>query len=131
MSHHDAVSQAAPGESGREPTLTYEPLLGFLENAPTTFPIAADVNVIIYAAEAPCLIFALFLAFQKKKQKELKESWARWTACLQGQPITAVRLRLRGITTLPFTVAIIAALLFFCCEVAAGVRRRCAHAGAI
>uniref|UniRef100_A0A3Q1ID33 Anoctamin n=1 Tax=Anabas testudineus TaxID=64144 RepID=A0A3Q1ID33_ANATE len=26
-----------------------------------------------------------------EKQRELKESWARWTACLQGQPITAVR----------------------------------------
>lgn len=39
--------------------------------------------------------FILFcLCFQKKKQKELKESWARWTACLQGQPITAVRLTL-------------------------------------
>uniref|UniRef100_A0A672H6T7 Anoctamin n=1 Tax=Salarias fasciatus TaxID=181472 RepID=A0A672H6T7_SALFA len=31
------------------------------------------------------------LCFQKRKQRELKESWARWTACLQGQPITAVR----------------------------------------
>lgn len=33
--------------------------------------------------------------FQKKKQRELKESWARWTACLQGQPITAVRFGLQ------------------------------------
>uniref|UniRef100_A0A8C5C9N9 Anoctamin n=1 Tax=Gadus morhua TaxID=8049 RepID=A0A8C5C9N9_GADMO len=29
--------------------------------------------------------------FQKKKQRELRQSWARWTACFQGQPITAVR----------------------------------------
>lgn len=35
------------------------------------------------------------LCFQKKKQRELKESWARWTACLQGQPITAVRFGLQ------------------------------------
>ncbi|CAG5957899.1 anoctamin-9 [Menidia menidia] len=34
---------------------------------------------------------ARFCLHEKKKQKELKESWARWTACLQGQPITAVR----------------------------------------
>lgn len=32
-----------------------------------------------------------FCLHEKKKQKELKASWARWTACLQGQPITAVR----------------------------------------
>ncbi|XP_047451989.1 anoctamin-9 [Mugil cephalus] len=32
-----------------------------------------------------------FCLHEKKRQKELKESWARWTACLQGQPITAVR----------------------------------------
>lgn len=38
--------------------------------------------------------FVFCLCFQKKKQKELKASWARWTACLQGQPITAVRLKL-------------------------------------
>ncbi|KAK2842379.1 hypothetical protein Q5P01_012579 [Channa striata] len=34
---------------------------------------------------------ARFCLHEKKKQRELKESWARWTACLQGQPITAVR----------------------------------------
>ncbi|KAM4572434.1 anoctamin-9 [Odontesthes bonariensis] len=34
---------------------------------------------------------ARFCLHEKKKQKELKESWARWTACFQGQPITAVR----------------------------------------
>ncbi|KAK5619488.1 hypothetical protein CRENBAI_013873 [Crenichthys baileyi] len=34
---------------------------------------------------------ARFCLHEKKRQKELKESWARWTACLQGQPITAVR----------------------------------------
>ncbi|XP_033823504.2 anoctamin-9 [Periophthalmus magnuspinnatus] len=34
---------------------------------------------------------AKFCLHEKKKQRELKESWARWTACLQGQPITAVR----------------------------------------
>ncbi|MEQ2249083.1 hypothetical protein ILYODFUR_025784 [Ilyodon furcidens] len=34
---------------------------------------------------------AKFCLHEKKRQKELKESWARWTACLQGQPITAVR----------------------------------------
>uniref|UniRef100_A0A1A8L375 Anoctamin n=1 Tax=Nothobranchius pienaari TaxID=704102 RepID=A0A1A8L375_9TELE len=34
---------------------------------------------------------ARFCLHEKRKQKELKESWARWTACLQGQPITAVR----------------------------------------
>uniref|UniRef100_A0A3P8U2G1 Anoctamin n=1 Tax=Amphiprion percula TaxID=161767 RepID=A0A3P8U2G1_AMPPE len=33
---------------------------------------------------------ARFCLHEKKKQRELKESWARWTACLQGQPITAV-----------------------------------------
>ncbi|KAI3371236.1 hypothetical protein L3Q82_023855, partial [Scortum barcoo] len=34
---------------------------------------------------------ARFCLHEKKKQRELKESWARWTACLQGQPINAVR----------------------------------------
>ncbi|KAM9375939.1 anoctamin-9 isoform 2-T2 [Pholidichthys leucotaenia] len=34
---------------------------------------------------------AKFCLHEKKKQRELKASWARWTACLQGQPITAVR----------------------------------------
>ncbi|KAK7892122.1 hypothetical protein WMY93_024085 [Mugilogobius chulae] len=34
---------------------------------------------------------AKFCLHEKKKQRELKEIWARWTACLQGQPITAVR----------------------------------------
>ncbi|XP_039664653.1 anoctamin-9 isoform X3 [Perca fluviatilis] len=34
---------------------------------------------------------ARFCLHEKKKQRELKECWARWTACLQGQPITAVR----------------------------------------
>ncbi|KAG7245454.1 hypothetical protein INR49_010905 [Caranx melampygus] len=34
---------------------------------------------------------AKFCLHEKKKQRELKENWARWTACLQGQPITAVR----------------------------------------
>lgn len=34
---------------------------------------------------------AKFCLHEKKKQRELKETWARWTACLQGQPITAVR----------------------------------------
>ncbi|KAM6936852.1 anoctamin-9 [Xenentodon cancila] len=34
---------------------------------------------------------ARFCLHEKKKQRELKERWARWTACLQGQPITAVR----------------------------------------
>ncbi|XP_072242098.1 anoctamin-9 [Leuresthes tenuis] len=34
---------------------------------------------------------ARFCLHEKKKQKELKENWARWTACFQGQPITAVR----------------------------------------
>ncbi|XP_029010029.1 anoctamin-9 [Betta splendens] len=34
---------------------------------------------------------ARFCLHEKKKQRELTESWARWTACLQGQPITAVR----------------------------------------
>ncbi|CAB1423421.1 unnamed protein product [Pleuronectes platessa] len=34
---------------------------------------------------------AKFCLHEKKKQKELKQNWARWTACLQGQPITAVR----------------------------------------
>ncbi|XP_041852233.1 anoctamin-9 [Melanotaenia boesemani] len=34
---------------------------------------------------------ARFCLHEKRKQKELKESWARWTACLQGQPINAVR----------------------------------------
>lgn len=32
-----------------------------------------------------------FCLHEKKKQRELKAGWARWTACLQGQPITAVR----------------------------------------
>lgn len=34
---------------------------------------------------------AKFCLHEKRKQRELKEIWARWTACLQGQPITAVR----------------------------------------
>ncbi|XP_043980341.1 anoctamin-9 isoform X1 [Gambusia affinis] len=32
-----------------------------------------------------------FCLHEKRKQKELKEEWARWTACLKGQPITKVR----------------------------------------
>ncbi|CAL8294570.1 unnamed protein product [Boreogadus saida] len=34
---------------------------------------------------------ARFCLHEKKKQRELRQSWARWTACFQGQPITAVR----------------------------------------
>nr|XP_057931108.1 anoctamin-9 isoform X2 [Doryrhamphus excisus] len=34
---------------------------------------------------------ARFCLHEKKKQRELTDSWARWTACFQGQPITAVR----------------------------------------
>ncbi|XP_077599692.1 anoctamin-9 [Stigmatopora nigra] len=34
---------------------------------------------------------AKFCLHEKKKQKELTKSWARWTACFQGQPITDVR----------------------------------------
>lgn len=131
MSHGDAVSRAAPGVSGRERTLTYEPLLRFRENAPTAFSNGGGRERRYLRRRSSVSDLRFVSHLQKKKQKELKESWARWTACLQGQPITAVRLRLRRITTLPFTVAIIAALLLFCCRVAAGVRRRCAHAGAI
>ena len=52
--------------------------------------------------------------FQKKKQRELKQSWARWTACFQGQPITAVRLEkhLNRLIT-QFTVAIFSAFSRF------------------
>ena len=52
--------------------------------------------------------------FQKKKQRELKQSWARWTACFQGQPITAVRLEkhLNRLIT-QFTVAIFSAFCHF------------------
>ncbi|KAL4624317.1 anoctamin-9 isoform X1 [Arapaima gigas] len=32
-----------------------------------------------------------FCVHEKKKQKELTKSWARWTACFQGQPINEVR----------------------------------------
>lgn len=32
-----------------------------------------------------------FCLHEKRKQRELKENWARWTACLQGQPITTIR----------------------------------------
>ncbi|RXN30142.1 anoctamin-9-like protein [Labeo rohita] len=31
------------------------------------------------------------LNVQKREQKELKQSWARWSACFKGQPITNVR----------------------------------------
>ncbi|XP_012735870.3 anoctamin-9 [Fundulus heteroclitus] len=34
---------------------------------------------------------ARFCLHERRRQKELKKSWARWSACLQGQPITAVR----------------------------------------
>ncbi|XP_076118970.1 anoctamin-9 [Alosa pseudoharengus] len=34
---------------------------------------------------------AEFCLHEKKEQKELRKSWARWTACFQGQPITNVR----------------------------------------
>ncbi|XP_024137526.1 anoctamin-9 isoform X1 [Oryzias melastigma] len=34
---------------------------------------------------------AKFCLHEKKRQKQLKESWARWTACLKGQPITDIR----------------------------------------
>ncbi|KAJ3596907.1 hypothetical protein NHX12_003307 [Muraenolepis orangiensis] len=34
---------------------------------------------------------ARFCLHEKKKQRELRQNWARWTACFQGQPITAVR----------------------------------------
>ena len=40
----------------------------------------------------------VFSRFQKKIQKELTKSWARWSACFQGQPITAVRLDSQPIT---------------------------------
>lgn len=32
-----------------------------------------------------------FCLHEKKEQKELKQSWARWSACFRGQPITNVR----------------------------------------
>ncbi|XP_051978480.1 anoctamin-9 isoform X1 [Xyrauchen texanus] len=32
-----------------------------------------------------------FCLHEKKEQKELKNSWARWSACFRGQPITNVR----------------------------------------
>ncbi|XP_041704580.1 anoctamin-9 [Coregonus clupeaformis] len=34
---------------------------------------------------------AKFCLHERKNQKELRKSWARWTACLQGQPISDVR----------------------------------------
>uniref|UniRef100_A0A3B4BQ62 Anoctamin n=1 Tax=Pygocentrus nattereri TaxID=42514 RepID=A0A3B4BQ62_PYGNA len=34
---------------------------------------------------------AQFCLHEKQEQKELSNSWARWTACLNGQPITDVR----------------------------------------
>ncbi|XP_052400069.1 anoctamin-9 [Carassius gibelio] len=32
-----------------------------------------------------------FCLHEKKEQKDLKQSWARWSACFRGQPITNVR----------------------------------------
>ncbi|XP_056596435.1 anoctamin-9 [Triplophysa dalaica] len=32
-----------------------------------------------------------FCLHEKKEQKELKQSWARWSACFRGQPITNIR----------------------------------------
>ncbi|KAI2648074.1 Anoctamin-9 [Labeo rohita] len=32
-----------------------------------------------------------FCLHEKREQKELKQSWARWSACFKGQPITNVR----------------------------------------
>ncbi|KAJ8394957.1 hypothetical protein AAFF_G00040800 [Aldrovandia affinis] len=32
-----------------------------------------------------------FCLHEKKQQKELRKKWARWTACIQGQPIDVVR----------------------------------------
>ncbi|XP_076863649.1 anoctamin-9 [Brachyhypopomus gauderio] len=34
---------------------------------------------------------AQFCLHEKQEQKELRKSWARWTACFNGQPITNVR----------------------------------------
>lgn len=34
---------------------------------------------------------AKYCLHEKKIQKELTKSWARWSACLQGQPITSIR----------------------------------------
>ncbi|XP_060770889.1 anoctamin-9 isoform X2 [Neoarius graeffei] len=34
---------------------------------------------------------AQFCLHEKEEQKELRKSWARWTACFKGQPITDVR----------------------------------------
>ncbi|XP_051808042.1 LOW QUALITY PROTEIN: anoctamin-9 [Acanthochromis polyacanthus] len=50
-----------------------------------------DDDLVFYGIQAPKEILRICVLVQKKKQRELKESWARWTACLQGQPITAVR----------------------------------------
>lgn len=62
------------------------------------------------------LMFSLFFlcsCFQKKKQRELKEKWARWTACLQGQPITIIRFGQQPVHySALYTIADIAALLF-------------------
>uniref|UniRef100_A0A3Q3WWU1 Anoctamin n=1 Tax=Mola mola TaxID=94237 RepID=A0A3Q3WWU1_MOLML len=68
-----------------------------------------DDDLVFYGIQAPREIFEMYRYLlkvsdacnwssdqnavplsTKKKQKELKDSWARWTACLQGQPITTV-----------------------------------------
>uniref|UniRef100_A0A3B4A932 Anoctamin n=1 Tax=Periophthalmus magnuspinnatus TaxID=409849 RepID=A0A3B4A932_9GOBI len=52
---------------------------------------SSDQNNVSLSTLMKMKIFeAKFCLHEKKKQRELKESWARWTACLQGQPITAV-----------------------------------------
>ncbi len=79
------------------------------------------------------LIF-LCSCFQKKKQRELKESWARWTACLQGQPITAVRFGLQHnslfITLLFYSCSYWSILLFSMsshCQVGSSINKTTCH----
>lgn len=98
------------------------------------FDIFLHCNPFPYVRRCSCRWFPLIFlcacfCFQKKKQKELKEIWARWTACLQGQPITAVRLSLQHnslslLCSLQF--AIIAALLLpmsSYCEVGSSINK--------
>ncbi|CAB1331828.1 unnamed protein product [Coregonus sp. 'balchen'] len=72
-----------------------------------------DDTVVFYGIQAPKEVFEKYMYLlkvsdvcnwsetarncpsfhQRKNQKELRKSWARWTACLQGQPISDVRCK--------------------------------------
>lgn len=53
------------------------------------------------------------LCFQKKRQRQLQKSWARWTACLKGQPITDIRYRMQYNSPFSFHIFTVSGNFFF------------------